>query len=62
MGRFKIAFDMTASQALVQSQFQQRKKNQPINVLVCVIRNIVKLELKINNLETYKIKKDCMIV
>ena len=44
MERFKSAFDMTASQAPVQSQFQQ-KKNQPINVLVCVIRNIVKLEL-----------------
>ena len=43
MERFKSAFDMTASQAPVQSQFQQ--KNQPINVLVCVIRNIVKLEL-----------------
>ena len=38
MGRFKSAFNMTATQDLVQSQFQQ-KKNQPINVLVCVIRN-----------------------
>ena len=27
MGRFKNAFDMTASQALVQSQFQQKKKS-----------------------------------
>ena len=25
MGRFKSAFDMTSSQALVQSQFQQKK-------------------------------------
>ena len=39
MGRFKSAFNMTATQDLVQSQFQQKKKNQPINVLVCVIRN-----------------------
>ena len=37
MGHFKSSFDMTATQDLVQSQFQQ--KSQLINVLVCVIRN-----------------------
>ena len=35
MGRCESSFDMTARQALVQSQF---KKNQPIKGLVCVIR------------------------
>ena len=36
MGRCESSFDMTACQTLVHLQFQ--KKNQPIDVLVCVIR------------------------
>ena len=36
MGRCESSFDMTAYQALVQSQFP--KQNQPINELVYVIR------------------------
>ena len=37
MGRCESSFDMTACQALVQSQFQKKKRfDQPINELVCV--------------------------
>ena len=38
MGRCESSFDMTACQALVHSQVSMIKKNQPIDVLVYVIR------------------------
>ena len=38
MGRCESWFDMTACQALVHSQVSMIKKNQPIDVLVYVIR------------------------
>ena len=38
MGRCESSFDMTACQALVHSPVSMIKKNQPIDVLVCVLR------------------------
>ena len=38
MGRCESSFDITACQTLVHSPVSMIKKNQPIDVLVCVIR------------------------